>query len=955
MDSKNYYMLLELSIDPPEEDPAVIEEAIKKMQAKWSRLRNHPTKGTLAQQYVGMIPDIRKVMGDPKLRRQEARKAQKILSERRREQYAHVDRHLRLLFSKGDITDAEIQRVAEYHGFSVEKIRKRAKQGRLIFRLTKELEELIEKGKLNEKQLARLAKRYQIDINKLRELVNRKKNEKFEEIDRYLAHCLGQGYVVQSELDLLSQLYNIDAAQILRRVRCPIRQEGSKKAEKPLDGSIEKIINDNLKIVGKKSLYDFLGLAPSAKLEALQEGARQKEAEVRQLGQKDAVATASGVLAGQCLTLFKTEQSRSAYNLSLIRAELAEINSDIEVAQENGVISAHYFTALLRSAIRVGMDPSQAREYILEYARSKGWEVALPKLKKPKKPMRPAMKWSMVAGAAVLVLVLAAWTVQGFWKKMEFDNAMAAAQNEPRLENKVAILRAYIQDHSSAGEYTQKARKAYHQFQNQIQARDYQKSHQAAQAKVEAGEYRAAMEEYERFRKKHPDSIQVRKAKEAVKQIRERIDDRDFKALAELAGADLETRMNAYDAYLENHPHGNHVKQVKKLIHSMVEGYYEKLKTRLSQCEAAENWEKCVALSDEFIKRFQDTPQAETVQNQRLHYIKRQKSQADLADLKGRAEELGEDYESAITLYQEYLAANPEAPGYLKQKVLDRISDLEAQIEERERQKAEWAEVQAYVQNQSNDLKKRLERIKGYLAQYPGGNKYTDTAKDIRDQLQSQWDNLSQQRAEQAAKQRWRDLLRFCKSSQNSLDAKISEVQTYVANKENLYLDKAQRLLAQLQAKKQQWLQQQQQSQAEQARIQRETQRMQGLIRQSSRFRDNGNGTVTDSKTGKTWTLLDSTAHTGRCMNYEAAQQYAQNLNTGGYQDWRLPSSQELVQIYKSSPYFPTLREQWYWSSDLFWHGWNQRAQVVTSQPEEGGARQPMELNKCGAVRAVRP
>lgn len=65
------------------------------------------------------------------------------------------------------------------------------------------------------------------------------------------------------------------------------------------------------------------------------------------------------------------------------------------------------------------------------------------------------------------------------------------------------------------------------------------------------------------------------------------------------------------------------------------------------------------------------------------------------------------------------------------------------------------------------------------------------------------------------------------------------------------------------------------------------------------RFIDHKNGTITDTKTGPMWTREDSFLHTGRYLNWEQANLYVSNLNTGSYHDWRLPTIRELKEIYE--------------------------------------------------------
>ena len=65
-------------------------------------------------------------------------------------------------------------------------------------------------------------------------------------------------------------------------------------------------------------------------------------------------------------------------------------------------------------------------------------------------------------------------------------------------------------------------------------------------------------------------------------------------------------------------------------------------------------------------------------------------------------------------------------------------------------------------------------------------------------------------------------------------------------------------------------------------------------------FRDNGNGTITDSGTGLMWMQADS----GTGMVWEDALGYCENLEYAGDSDWRLPNAKELQSIvdYGRSP-----------------------------------------------------
>ena len=62
----------------------------------------------------------------------------------------------------------------------------------------------------------------------------------------------------------------------------------------------------------------------------------------------------------------------------------------------------------------------------------------------------------------------------------------------------------------------------------------------------------------------------------------------------------------------------------------------------------------------------------------------------------------------------------------------------------------------------------------------------------------------------------------------------------------------------------------------------------------SDRFVYNGDGTVTDAKTGLMWAAKDN----GIPINWPDALYYCQNFHGGGHTDWRMPTLAELAGLY---------------------------------------------------------
>lgn len=75
------------------------------------------------------------------------------------------------------------------------------------------------------------------------------------------------------------------------------------------------------------------------------------------------------------------------------------------------------------------------------------------------------------------------------------------------------------------------------------------------------------------------------------------------------------------------------------------------------------------------------------------------------------------------------------------------------------------------------------------------------------------------------------------------------------------------------------------------------------VLAENARFQDNGNGTVLDTKTGLMWQKEDSYHELHHGLNWYQALEYVNKKNAekfAGYNDWRLPSMEELRQIWDS-------------------------------------------------------
>ncbi len=75
-----------------------------------------------------------------------------------------------------------------------------------------------------------------------------------------------------------------------------------------------------------------------------------------------------------------------------------------------------------------------------------------------------------------------------------------------------------------------------------------------------------------------------------------------------------------------------------------------------------------------------------------------------------------------------------------------------------------------------------------------------------------------------------------------------------------------------------------------------------GTPSEDQRFLDNGDQTITDTKTGLMWRKNDSYLDTGHWLNWQEGFEFIHSLNAegdGGYTDWRMPTLEELKTLYE--------------------------------------------------------
>ena len=116
----NWYVVLELEFDPPLENEQVIAEKIEERSKFWATHFNDFKKGAQYRTWHQNIPQIKKDMiGPANIRKQLAEEACASA-------YAPIDKLLKTIGRKGNITSDEGERLAKKQKVSIELVKKRA-------------------------------------------------------------------------------------------------------------------------------------------------------------------------------------------------------------------------------------------------------------------------------------------------------------------------------------------------------------------------------------------------------------------------------------------------------------------------------------------------------------------------------------------------------------------------------------------------------------------------------------------------------------------------------------------------------------------------------------------------------------------------------------------------------------------------------------------------------------
>ena len=166
------------------------------------------------------------------------------------------------------------------------------------------------------------------------------------------------------------------AAGITSRAPRAGRTTGQTVRRDTLEPTTAKRVREALEHLGKRDLYEFLGLTRRCSAKSLTDKAEQMNKSLLQSGRTDDQTATAKELAGQCLAVFATEDGKTRYNNTLTEDRLEAALADfLMLAGQDSLIDQREFGELLAIAARQGLAASEASTYIHTVAQRRKWLV----------------------------------------------------------------------------------------------------------------------------------------------------------------------------------------------------------------------------------------------------------------------------------------------------------------------------------------------------------------------------------------------------------------------------------------------------------------------------------------------------------------------------------------------------------------------------------------------------
>lgn len=189
------------------------------------------------------------------------------------------------------------------------------------------------------------------------------------------------GMIAQQNLTQLANETKLSESEILKLLGAKVKQKKiftyKDDGVQELESGKMKKIADELKFLGKKHIYDFLGVSPSSPLEQISNAIKSKfERITGNINKTDPILNATDRLIKLCSPIFKDEVSRKSYDKALENEGFDSVREAIEMMKFGSkYISPSQYKQLLDTCTQNGITKDKAEYLIYTTAEKAGIDI----------------------------------------------------------------------------------------------------------------------------------------------------------------------------------------------------------------------------------------------------------------------------------------------------------------------------------------------------------------------------------------------------------------------------------------------------------------------------------------------------------------------------------------------------------------------------------------------------
>lgn len=518
---------------------------------------------------------------------------------------------------------------------------------------------------------------------------------------------------------------------------------------------------------------------------------------------------------------------------------------------------------------------------------------------------RKIIMGAVIAGV-VIVAFLSVFLFSGSMRlRNDYQKMFDNVAKTPDYPEKLTIINNYIsstEEKDKESEYFKKANALLAQIKKEKAEKEFSAAlREVKDLPLDDSFVETAKRIYTAFLRANPDTSFANEVNEKILKLPELYEASAFEKASSVSKDDPEEKARAVSEYIKKFPSGKNLEPAKKILSDAEQLFFNLINEMSKECVSTNDFAPCVDKIDSYRKIF--GPDSRKFDMDSIQANMR--AGKELAVVRQKASEARDDLDAKRLLYYEFLRSSRDDTDSRRQAKVE-LDDIEKQIAD----KKDWESSRSYATNPAYPARERVKRVESFIARKPKSI-YVTEAKQL---LASMGGSGLKEARESSSKDN--------ESSQSTVPSVQSREQASLRS----------------------------------SATHSDYEKGWALIEKAagSRFRNNGNGTFTDTMTGKIWCVLDSSMDAGRCLNYDEAQEYVKNLNTGGSGGWRLPTASELFSVYKNSPALPFTGAKWYWTSDATWRGVNEIVRIVRPGVETEVSNETTSISDCGSVRAVK-